>query len=221
MTAHQLVMDLAVRTARGRDSFFVAPPNALALQKIDNWQAWAGGKLALTGPEGSGKSHLVAVWAELSGAHIIEASDIRDGAQLTGPVAVENVDRIAGNASAEEALFHLHNRVLGASGALLMSGRETPDLWPIALPDLKSRILAADIARLGPPDDALLAAVLVKIFDDRQLHVSPDVIKFIITRTDRSFAEAERVVARLDRASIRERKKISLRFAASVLKETT
>jgi len=217
MTSRQMVMDLPVRTALGRDSFFVAQSNALALAKIDAWQDWAGGKLALIGPEGSGKSHLVAVWAEMSGATILDLAQL--DRRTSGHVAIEDADRIAGNKEAEEALFHLHNRVLGAGSALLLTGRDVPERWGITLPDLGSRILAADIAKLGAPDDTVLAAVLIKLFDDRQLNVAPDVITYLTTRIDRSFAQAERIVARLDQVSMRERRKINLRFVRDVLKD--
>lgn len=217
MSHQQLVLDLPVRTAQGRDSFFEAQSNALALRQIDNWENWAGRKMVLVGPEGSGKSHLAAVWAEMSGAAILSARDV--DIRTSGHVAVEDVDQIAGNKAAEEALFHLHNAVLGQGNTLLMTGREAPERWGIILPDLKSRILSADIARLGPPDDALLTAVLVKLFDDRQLNVEPDVVTYLTTRIDRSFEAAERVVTRLDEVSMRDRKKISVRLAGNVLKD--
>jgi len=111
MSKLQLLMDLPVRTARGRDSFFVSPSNALALKQIEAWENWAGGKLVLIGPESSGKSHLAAVWAEMSGATILSPDQLDEA--TNGHVVVEDVDRIAGQGKAEEALFHLHNRVLG------------------------------------------------------------------------------------------------------------
>ncbi len=217
MTQQQMLLNLPVRSAQGRDEFFVTSSNELALRKIDDWGNWANSKLVLIGPEGSGKSHLVAVWAELAGATVVSADAIDE--PLSGHVAVEDADRIAGNSEREEALFHLHNRLASDGHSLLLTGRDAPDLWGIRLPDLKSRILAADIGRLDQPDDALLAALLVKLFSDRQLNVSPDVITYLTTRIDRSYAEAERIVARLDEASMRARKPISVRFAGSVLKD--
>jgi len=216
MSKLQLLMDLPVRTARGRDSFFVSPSNALALKQIEAWENWAGGKLVLIGPESSGKSHLAAVWAEMSGATILSPDQLDEA--TNGHVVVEDVDRIAGQGKAEEALFHLHNRVLGTGSALLLTGQDVPKLWGLALPDLASRVLAADVARLGPPDDALLTAVLVKLFDDRQLNVAPEVVTYLTTRIDRSFLEAARIVALLDEASLRERKPITVKFAGQILK---
>ena len=217
MTSKQLLLDLPIRTARGRDDFFVAPSNELAVKKIDDYQNWAGGKLVLAGPKGSGKSHLVGVWSDLTKASIVEAKEL-DRAPAECPLAVENVDLIVGDPDLEEALFHLHNRILSQGHPLLMTLSELPERLDFSLPDLKSRVLAADFVRLGEPDDALLAVVLVKLFADRQLNVEPDVIKFLITRIDRSFAEAERVVAMLDEASMVQRKPITVRFAGGLLK---
>ena len=216
MSNQQLLMDLPVRTAHGRDSFFVSPSNELALRQIEAWENWAGSKLILIGPESSGKSHLAAVWAELTGATVLNASDL--GQETEGHVIVEDVEKIAGQADLEEALFHLHNRVLSEGASLLLTANETPEHWGIALPDLASRLKSADIARLGSPDDALLTAVLVKLFDDRQLNVGPDVITYLTTRIDRSLGGAERMVAKLDEASMRERKPISVKFAGRILK---
>ncbi len=217
MSKRQLLMDLPVRTARGRDSFFVSPSNALALKQIEAWENWAGGKMVLIGPESSGKSHLAAVWAELCGATILSTDELT--AETDGHVVVEDVDRIAGKAEVEEALFHLHNRVLGEGFSLLLSGQDVPQLWGLTLPDLASRVFAADVARLGAPDDALLTAVMVKLFDDRQLNVPPEVITYLTTRIDRSFLEAARMVARLDEASLRERKPITVKFAGRILND--
>ena len=101
-------------------------------------------------------------------------------------------------AAAEEALFHLCNRLALGGGSLLVTGREPPARWPLALPDLASRLRAAPVARLEPPDDALLAAVLVKLFADRQVAVAPELIGYLVGRIDRAFAAAEATVARLD-----------------------
>lgn len=222
--SQQLILDLPVRPALGRESFFVSASNALALEQIDTWQGWAGRKLVLIGPEGSGKSHLTAVWAEQAGAQVLDADDTGALERVTTDdacmsVAVEDVDRVAGDGSDEETLFHLHNAVLARGGSLLMSGRDVPSNWGVVLPDLASRILAADVARLGPPDDQLLAALLVKLFDDRQLHVEPQVISYLAKRIDRSYAHAEEIVARLDRAALSSRRRITRPFARDVLQD--
>ncbi|ABG31645.1 chromosomal replication initiator DnaA [Roseobacter denitrificans] len=216
----QLGLDLPGITALGRADFLVAPSNALAVALIEGWQDWPGRKLVLSGPAGSGKTHLAHVWAALSGAEICPArdlvgQDIPDLARRS--VAIEDVPDIAGNAQAETALFHLHNLALAEGNALLFTGEAAPRAWHLNLPDLKSRIEGTQAVSLDLPDDALLSAVLAKLFADRQLTPKPELIAYLILRIDRSFAAARRIVAALDAASLAQKRPLSRQLAAAVL----
>ncbi|MEM6940484.1 MAG: chromosomal replication initiator DnaA [Pseudomonadota bacterium] len=219
--AEQLSLDLPSRTALGRDAFFAAPSNAAALHLVEDWQNWAGRKLVLTGPEGSGKTHLTHVWAALSGAQIVAARDLPhiDIAveAVRGSIAVEDVPEIASDAHAEALLFHLHNMALAEGQALLLTGRGDVARWGIALPDLKSRIQGSVAVALNAPDDTLLSALLVKLLSDRQLTPKPDLIPYLLSRMDRSFAAAIALVDRLDAASLAQKKPVTRRLAAQVL----
>lgn len=218
--ARQLGLDLPARTALGRDDFFVAPSNAVAAAMIDDWQNWAGDKLVLTGPHGSGKTHLAHVWAEMSDAIILPAAtlasaDIPILAQQA--LAIEDIPDIAGDDAAQTALFHLHNLALAEGHPLLLTGTPPVALWGLTLPDLLSRVHAAGSASLEPPDDALLGSVLVKLLADRQLTPKADLIPYLLARMDRSFAAAVDLVARLDAASLAQRKPITRSLASLVL----
>ena len=216
----QLGLDLPSRTALGRDAFFVSPANAVALAMIDGWQDWAGGKLVLTGPEGAGKTHLTHVWAEMAGAAILSASDLRieDVPSLAqGPVAVEDVPEIGGQSEAETALFHLHNLALSEGQHLLFTGTGPVVDWNLRLPDLLSRLQGTTAVQLDAPDDALLSALLVKLLADRQLMPKPDLIPYLLGRMDRSFAAAIDLVERLDAASLALKRPITRHLAAQVL----
>lgn len=217
--SRQLVLDLASRPALGRSDFFVSRTNALALAQIDAWPAWPGRRLAVAGPEGSGKTHLAHVWAARSGARIIGAEELPGldigAVEDDAAFVVEDADGLWGHA-AEEMLFHLCNR-LARRGSLLVTGREPPARWDLRLPDLASRLAVASVARLDLPDDDLLAAVLVKLFADRQLVVAPDVVRYIALRIDRAIPAADRVVTAIDRAGLAERRPVSLRLAGEVL----
>ncbi|KIN61689.1 Chromosomal replication initiator, DnaA [Sulfitobacter noctilucae] len=220
----QLGLDLPSRTALGRDAFLVAPSNAVAIAMIDRWPDWPGGKLLLTGIAGSGKTHLTHVWAEKSSARIIAAADLGkvDVADIArGPVAVEDVDQIAKNGSAQTALFHLHNLVLAEGHSLLLTGTADVAQWGLALPDLVSRLMGTTTVTLHAPDDALLSAVLVKLLADRQLTPKPALIPYLLGRMDRSFAAAIDLVARLDAASLAQKRPITRALAAAVLDKGT
>ena len=212
----QLAFALPNSEAMTREDFFVAPSNALALQTVEGWQDWPGRKLLLIGPEGAGKSHLAHVWAALSGAVIVAGHDLArtDVAALAGkPVAVEDADRIG---PAEAQLFHLHN--LATSGAaLLLTARTPPRDWGLGLPDLISRMQATQIARLEAPDDALLSAVLVKLFADRQVAVPSNLIPYLISRMPRSIGAARALVADLDARALAAGRPITRALAGEVL----
>lgn len=216
----QLSFDLPVRTALGRDDFMVSPGNAVAVSLIENWANWPGGKLVLTGPPGAGKTHLTHVWAGLSGGRIVAAGDLA-GADIPdlsgGAVAVEDVPQIAQDADAMTALFHLHNLVLANGHTLLLTGRGAPVHWGLGLPDLQSRVGGTPAAILELPDDALLAAVLAKLFADRQLKPRTDVIPYLALHMERSFDAARRIVAALDTESLSAQKPLTRVMAAKVL----
>lgn len=220
--ARQLSFDLPVRTVLGRDDFFVAPSNAMALAMIEDTANWPVPRLTLTGPAGSGKTHLAHVWSDLTGAVIVAAADLPDAdlpALSQAPVAIEDVPTIAAGRSALEALFHLYNLAGVRGSPLLMSGRAAPRHWNLALPDAQSRIDAACHVALDPPDDTLLAAVIAKLFADRQLTPPPDVIAYLLRHGERSFAAASEMVARIDRRALEQGRKVSRGLVAELLGE--
>ncbi len=218
--AEQLGFDLPARAALGRDDFFVSDANAMALALVDSWPNWAGNKLAIIGPEGSGKTHLAHVWAAQSGARIVDAASLTKDAVpdlAQSPIAVENVPAIAEDAAAQDALFHLHNLTLAEGHSLLVTGISEPKHWGLTLPDLKSRLEGTTTAVLKEPDDALLSILLAKLFVDRQLTPNTDTIAYMVKHMDRSFAEARRLVRDIDQASLAKKRKVSRALAAEVM----
>ncbi|MDX1821321.1 MAG: chromosomal replication initiator DnaA [Paracoccaceae bacterium] len=218
----QLSFDLPVRAALGREDFFVAPANAMAVALIEGWRDWPGRKLVLEGPKGAGKTHLAHVWAQASGARIIPARDLRDAdipTLATCPVAVEDVPLIAGDTAAENALFHLHNLTLAEGHSLLMTADRPAAHWGLTLPDLASRMQGTQATRLDTPDDRLLTVVLAKLFADRQLIPTPDTIPYLVARMDRSFDTARQMVAALDAAALAQGRPINRKLAADVMEQ--
>lgn len=217
----QIPLDLGHRAAMGGEDFLVAPSNAEAVAWLDRWPAWPAPALALFGPAGSGKSHLASVWRARTGAPCIAAADLTDAdlpALAAGrAVVVDNADKVAGRKGREEALFHLYNRMRDAGGHLLLLAHQPPARWRVKLADLRSRLNAAPAVAVEPPDDALLAAVLVKLFADRQVMPGEEVVDYLVARIERSLDAARRVVAALDHASLVEQRRITVPLARSVL----
>lgn len=217
----QFVFDLSLPPALGPEDFIVADSNREAAGWIARWPDWPGPVLALHGAPGAGKSHLLGIWAQRAGARILAGGALAaaDPAEIAaaGVVALDDADRVAGDAAAERALLHLHNLLKEAGGFLLLAAREPPARWPVALPDLASRLKAAPAVGLGEPDDVLLAQVLAKLFADRQLAVGPEIVQAMLARMERSFSEARRLVAEIDAASLAQGRSITLPLVRSIL----
>lgn len=199
--AGQIPFFLPHRPSLGGEDFLVAPCNAEAVRWIDLWPEWPCPTLAVVGPVGSGKTHLAAVWAAASGAHVIDPMVVRHEGHLIrddGALIIDNAHLLMGDDACEQALFHLLNRVNGAKGRLMLTGDVPPARWPVVLSDLRSRLSTVPVAEIGLPDDGLISALLVKLFADRQIYVGVDVIGFLTTRIERSFAAASDVVAAID-----------------------
>jgi chromosomal replication initiation ATPase DnaA len=218
--SRQLALDLPSREARGREHYVVSPANALVLAALDGWRGWPQGRMLLVGPVGAGKTHLAHVWAADSGARLVAASALpaADLAALaTGPLAVEDAELAAGDPAAETALFHLCNLAAARRLPLLLTADRPVRDWGLRLPDLQSRLTAVAVTRVDPPDDALLTAVLLKLFADRQIAVTPALIGYLLARMDRSFAAARALVAALDARALAEGRPVSRALAAGLL----
>ncbi|MGE4219299.1 MAG: DnaA/Hda family protein [Alphaproteobacteria bacterium] len=216
----QIPLDLPHRRALDREDFLVADCNRVAVGWIDRWPEWPSPALVLYGPEGAGKTHLAAAWQGLSGAIWCDAAtlDVADVGRLTGQGQTAFVADAADVSDADQrALLHLYNIVAERQGHLVLTCREPPARWHATLPDLRSRLAAAGTAALGAPDDALLAAVMVKQFADRQLQVGAELPAFILPRIERSFAAVGRIVAALDRAALAAHRPITIPLARDVL----
>lgn len=218
LNPRQLRLDLPARTAFGREDFLVSTSNVAAFDFIDRWPAWPDRRALLIGPPGSGKSHLAAIWAATAEAEIIEARSLtRDGVPALGPLGalvVENADLPGLD---EAALFHLINLAQERGLHLLVTARDLPAHWGVKLPDLLSRLRLLPSATIAAPDEALLRAVLVKLFDDRQLLVEANIIDYLSRRIDRSLDAARAIVASLDDEAMAQGRRITRAMAAAIL----
>lgn len=220
--ARQLTFDLAGPPASSRADFLVTSANRDALAMLDRPDLWPQGRMLLVGAPGSGKSHVARFWAAENGALIRQAQALRVDAidELLRPddaLVVEDAHRIGAAAGAEQAMFHLWNLAAERNATLLMTARTPPRDWGIVLPDLRSRMQALAQVELGPPDDALLPAVLVKLFADRGIPVAPEVIAFLALRMDRDLDLARRLVLAMDQAALAAHRPITRRLAAEWL----
>lgn len=217
----QLPLDLAHRPALGREDFLVAPANASAVDWIDRWPNWPAPALSVFGPAGCGKTHLGEVWRARSGATTIAARDLPhlDPSTAIGPggLVVEAATDAAGEVAAERALFHLYNIARDGGRFLLLLSRDAPSRAAFRLPDLASRLRGAPSVGIAAPDDALLEAMLVKLFADRQLRPGREVVAYLLIHMERSAEAARSLVAAIDRASLAARRPVTVPLAREVL----
>ncbi|MGE5151350.1 MAG: AAA family ATPase [Rhodospirillaceae bacterium] len=219
----QLTFDLALPPPTyAREDFVVSDTNREALAWIDRWPDWPAPALALSGPPGSGKTHLARIWATQANAALLDAPDLEgksvpDLTALTeahAAILIDHADR-----APERALFHLYNLMRERRGHLLLVAEPPPAHWRIRLPDLASRLRAAPAVAVAPPDDELLGSIILKQLSDRQLHAGPGVVQYLVARMERSAEAARRVVVALDHRALSESREIDRRLAADVLAE--
>jgi len=216
----QIPLTLPHSPQYGREDFIVGGSNAAALRLLESWPDGSAPLAVLSGPPGSGKTHLAHIWAGRTGAGILAADDLARGlltrAREGGNIAVENVgpENIPG-----ASLFHLINSVKEQGGALLLTSRRPAEDWQVELPDLRSRLRMATPVTIGAPDDELLRKALVKLFADRQLVVEKAVIDYMLLRMERSLASAIALVEALDRAALAAGRAITRPMAARILSE--
>ena len=213
----QLVFELPHRPALGLEDYLVSGSNAAAVALVDRWPDWPAGAAVISGPPGCGKSHLANVWRMKSNADAVPAAHIAiaDVPELaaSGALIVEDIAATRD----EAALFHLLNLVREQRLAMLLTSASAPGDLGLALPDLRSRLNALPHALIAPPDDALLRAVLVKLFADRQLSVEPQIIAYLLVRMERSMEAASRLVAELDHRSLALQRAVTRSVAAAAL----
>jgi chromosomal replication initiation ATPase DnaA len=216
----QLALTLDHAESYARDDFLGGPSNAAALALVDAWPDWPSRSVVLCGPEGSGKSHLAAVWGAVAGSRFLAARALDEAAVpaalATGALVVED---LAPGAFDERALFHLVNLAREEGAFLLLTMRSPPAGWSFSVRDLGSRLKAMPAISLTAPDDALLRAVLVKLFADRQLAVDESLIGYLAARIERSFAVARMTVATLDAEAMRRKRPLTRALAAEILRE--
>lgn len=218
----QIPFDLGHRSAYGREDFLLGPENRDAVGWLDRWPDWPAPVLVISGPAASGKSHMAAVWRDKTGAAVVRPDMLVENtaeeiAAMGDHLVIDGIDLWIGDRGAEETLFHLYNIFKEDGRSYLVTTRMAPSHADFTIPDLASRMRAAPVATIQPPDDTLLASILIKLFADRQLNVNNDIVRYILPRMERSFAAARDIVAKADKKALADKQKISIPLLRKVL----
>jgi len=213
----QLALALPHAENFSHEDFLAGTSNEAALGLVERWPDWPDRALAIVGREGAGKSHLAAIWADIAGARRVSARALGEtnlpAALATGALVIED----AVGPFDERALFHVLNLMRQQDAFVLMTALRPPAAWRVELADLASRLRVIPTVELSPPDDALLRAVMIKLFADRQLAVDEALIAYLVTRIERSFGAARDAVENLDREALRQKRPVTRALAAELL----
>jgi chromosomal replication initiation ATPase DnaA len=211
----QLALDLRREQRSSRADFVVTPANEQAAALIDRWPDWPSSLVILNGPPSSGKSHAASIWAARAGAARFASASIGPLPEDCRALLVDPLETPLD----ERGLFHAINDMRARHGHVLVTMEGAPGEMQLALPDLASRLSAATLVRIGPPDDALLAGIMAKLFADRQLSVEAEVLAYLASRMERSHAAALRLVDLLDAEAMARKSRITKLLAGQVLKD--
>jgi len=211
----QLPLPFSMDSLVAEGPFLADASNAEALGFLRSPEAWPQGRLALYGPPASGKTHLLRAtaasrdWPVLLGPTLRGLPELPPGAGL----AVDDADC----AAEERALLHLLNWCAEQGRRLLLSGRLPSARWPVRLPDLSSRLRGMTAIGVTAPSDELLASLLRRHFQGRQVRVEAAMQEWLLVRLPRTAAAMAEAAARLDRAALATGGGVTRSLARSVL----
>ena len=212
-TLSQLPLDLPVAANIEREDLIVSTANQLAIDLLDHWPDWPSNVVIIAGPVGSGKSHLATIWAKKADEKIVQMNELSDSDGYENLV-IENANS---EKFPEEILFHIFNRAKTSNKSILITSRVFPNAWKLTLPDLVSRLGTAHLVELQEPDDGLLSGIIVKLFADRQIEVTPNIVDYLVNRMERSLEAAGQLVNWMDSEGLARNKKISRTMAKEAL----
>lgn len=222
----QLTLNFPHRPSLGREDFLVTACNQEAVKLVESWPNWPYFAICIYGEESSGKTHLANVFANnvANLTHypyripFIKAASItmNNFRPLFGQhqcLVIEDLDEHVN----QEALFHLYNLYRDEGGNIMFTAQQAPARINFSLPDLRSRMNIVPAVQIGEPDDELLSALLVKLFMDRQITPTPELINYILTNMQRSFAYARKLVAEIDLISLAKKRSVTLNIVKEAI----
>ncbi|MFN0046625.1 MAG: ATPase [Sphingorhabdus sp.] len=190
----QIALPLDELRGGASSSLIITPSNATAFAGIGSSASWPKGCAILTGPPRSGKS-LMARYFSGQGGTVIDNAE----------------------ACAAETLFNAWNRSQESSVPLLLISRWHPADWNITLPDLQSRVGAALLLEISPPDDEMIEQLLQKQLADRGAAIGIDALSYVKRRIERSYAAIEGFARNANAMALAQNAPVTLALVKKVL----
>ena len=215
----QLALEFEHRPCFAAEDFLVSGCNRQAVQLLESWPNWPYFALCIFGPAGCGKTHLAHVFTDLVAqkaavpylipaidAAKLKMSDAHTLFEKSAYLIIENMEKLKN----QEALFHLYNTYRDLGGNILFTSNAAPARLHFSLPDLRSRMNIVPAVEITAPDDELLSALLIKLFTDRQIMPTPEIINYILANMERSFEFARSLIAEVDYISLAKKRAVSI-----------
>jgi len=213
--AEQLVLPLSNKPLLDNGNFIVARCNQQAVDFVRRWPDWPSPAAVLFGPKACGKTHLANIWSNTARARIISVLDLTPAlAPLSGPLVIEDLDRVLPDTSRDHILIALLDRP-GVS--VLLTGRIPPAQWPSATGDWRSRLQSLIAFEMWSPDDEFLCALVQRHFAERQLHAPASVVNHILAHVERTPDAIAGFVDGIDHKALSEKRPLSLRLVMEAL----
>jgi DnaA family protein len=209
---------------------FIAGPNENTLAAVRQLLNEPGGSLFLSGPDGSGKSHLLNALCHEARANGLaafyiapkrlpeEAAASLEGLQVLDLVCVDDLDSVAGNPVWENALFACFNEVRTAQGRLIVSSKQPLASIKFHLPDLASRMAWGVRQNLRLPDDGGKLEILQQRAVALRIDLPDDVQNYLLKYSKRDMSSLLLALERLKDAAFAGKRKITVPLAREVLK---
>lgn len=194
---NQIALPLNWPVADGDADFLLSDCNRAAFEHLRRWSLWPVMATVLIGPRKSGRSLLGRIFVRKTGGRLFDDAEAHD----------------------EETLFHAWNEAQVTRKPLLVVASRPAAGWGIALPDLRSRLSATPEVQIGPPDDALIGQLVVKMLGDRGIAAPPELADYLVPRIERSYVSVLQAVDILDQVTLSHHRRMTVPLARRALEE--
>jgi DnaA family protein len=225
----QLPLRMRLRDS-ARFASFVEGANAQACAALQGARPGATPVVWLWGRSGTGKSHLLQAACAAAGARgeaaayidlaLAPAPGMLDGCDTLALACLDGLDAVANDATWNAAVFRLHTLLQDGPGRLVVASTQPPASLAFTLPDLRSRLLAADIYQLCELDDDDQCAALRLRATARGLELSDEAALYLVRRLPRDMHSLFDVLDRLDEASLVAQRRLTVPFLRDALERS-
>jgi ATPase involved in DNA replication initiation len=218
----QLYFEMPNKQALGIEDYIITDSNNFAFDLIVKMVKGEINFGLISGPPYSGKTHLSKILIKNARNYKILYFD-RDYQNMLNRFEdsdffiLENINNVKHD-KFEQKLFHIINLAKENNKKLLMTSRKPISEIDLNLEDLKSRLNSILEAKIKEPDDQLMELLLIKIFNDKQLKINPNIIDFLVSRLERSYESINLFIEKIDKFSLEKGKKITIPLINDLLK---